>query len=332
MKKITLPGYRALFWFSMFLAGIAVATAFRIGDLAKQSISDPRFYDPHKLSARRDVNYPFTIEVYGYIYQGKTGDYIDDRVLAFGAYEKDILFFMRDYVQAWNNPDAVFLDVGACEGQHSLFMSRHVKQVHAFEPFPPVADRFRRMIELNEFSNIHLHQVGLGDKDSLVPFHAAQGDNMGGGRFLTTRSQGKDKPTDAFHVVVGDEFLENLKVQSIEIIKIDVEGFEEHVLAGLASTLKRDWRVVVAEVARPPFGSIASLDQYKELFPADYAFLQMEGHSDLGDNCITGNYKLAEIDRLLSSRSNFEMVVAYPMERAKSIRRHRDGRPTAAGK
>jgi FkbM family methyltransferase len=328
MKRITLPGYRALFWFSMILTAIASATAFRIWYLAKQSIGDPRFYDPHRLSARRDVNYPFTIQVYGYTYQGKTGDYIDDRVLAFGAYEKDVLFLMWDYVKARNNPDATFLDVGACEGQHSLFMSRHVKQVHAFEPFPPVADRFRRMIELNGFSNIQLHQVGLGDKDSLVPFRASGGDNIGGGRFLTGRDQGKVGPTDAFHVVVGDEFLDNLKVTSVEIIKIDVEGFEEHVLAGLASTLKGNRPVVIAEVSQPPFGSIESLDRYKTLFPADYTFLRMDGHSDSGDNCITGNYKLAEIDRLFSSGSNFEMVVAYPNERSKSIWRRRDAQRT----
>src|SRR3954468_18862619 len=111
--------YRVMFWAVSSVAAVCVAA----GYFATRDV-DSRLYDPHGLSEVRDVNYPFTIEVYGYRYQGKTGDYIDDHILAYGAYEKDVLFFMRDYVQARGNPGAVFLDVGACEGQHSLFMSR----------------------------------------------------------------------------------------------------------------------------------------------------------------------------------------------------------------
>jgi hypothetical protein len=172
-----------MFWAAAVLAVISVSGWSYTSHLARQSIGDPRLYSPHRLSQVRDINYPFTVEVYGYKYQGTTGDVIDDWILAYGAFEKDILFFMRDYARARNNPDAVFLDVGACEGQHSLFMSRYVKEVHAFEPYPPVADRFRRMIALNGFSNIHLHEVGLGHKDSLLPFQPPGGQNMGQGSY-----------------------------------------------------------------------------------------------------------------------------------------------------
>ncbi len=153
--------YRVLFCLSAIVIAFLIAT--RKGE-------DQRFYSPDELSKYRDVEYPFTIEIYGYKYQGKTGDYIDDHILAFGAYEKDVLFFMRDYAEARKNPEAVFLDVGACEGQHSLFMSRLVRQVHAFEPYPPAADRFQGLIDLNQFTNIRLHRVGLGDTDATVPF------------------------------------------------------------------------------------------------------------------------------------------------------------------
>ncbi len=173
MTNVKLPGYRFLFYLSILcvlvLSGLLMHS-WNQTNQAAQTAGDPLFYDPHRLAAQRDINYPFTIEVYGYKYAGKTGDYIDDHILAFGAYEKDILYFMRDYIQARNNPDAVFVDVGACEGQHSLFMSRLVRQVHAFEPYPPAADRFQGLIDLNQFTNIRLHRVGLGDTDATVPF------------------------------------------------------------------------------------------------------------------------------------------------------------------
>src|SRR5262249_8282493 len=151
--------------------------------------------------------YPFTIEVYGYKYQGFSGNFIDDRILAYGAYEKDVLFFMRDFIEAKNNPDSTFIDVGGNTGQHSLFMSRFVKHVHAFDPFPPVAERFRRMIELNGFSNIVLHEVGLGTEDASVPFFIPPSQNMGGGTFLAEHAKAHAsasvKPSGSFRVVNG---------------------------------------------------------------------------------------------------------------------------------
>src|ERR1700759_3907001 len=100
--------YRVLFWASTCVAFVAI-----LGwQMAARGVDDPSLYDPHEISRLRGADYPFTIEVNGYKYQGKTGDYIDDHILAYGAYEKDVLYFMRDYVQARRNPDAVFIDVG----------------------------------------------------------------------------------------------------------------------------------------------------------------------------------------------------------------------------
>ncbi len=221
MKRFSLPSYRVLFWIAMTLAAIATVAWFYTVYTARQLLGDPRFYNPSRLSGLRDVNYPFTIEVYGYKYRGQTGEYIDDHILAYGAYEKDVLYFMRDYIQARNDPGAVFLDVGACEGQHSLFMSRLVKEVHAFEPFPPAASRCRDMIELNKFSNIHLHEVGLGEQEESIPFHPPESTNMGGGTFQAHAGRGS---TVALRIVVGDKWLEQIGVARVDLMNIDVEG------------------------------------------------------------------------------------------------------------
>jgi FkbM family methyltransferase len=278
-----------------------------------------RFDDPHELSKFRDTEYRFTIDIYGYKYQGKTGDYIDDHILAFGAYEKDILYFMRDYVEARKNPDAVFLDVGACEGQHSLFMSRLVKQVHAFEPYPPAADRFQGLIDLNQFTNIRLHRVGLGDKDATLPFFAPPEKNIGSGTFLSELKQGLDKPVGNFRVVVGDEWLDPLQLPSLDLIKIDVEGFEKYVLQGLVKSLRRYRPVLVIEVSYPPVGKIANLAELKRLFPEGYRILDFQLTNE---QAITGNYKLVPMGELPTGAS-YTMVVAYPKERESMIRRSR---------
>jgi len=230
---------------------------------------------------------------------------------------------MRDYIRARKDPGAVFLDVGACEGQHSLFMSRLVKEVHAFEPFPPAASRCREMIELNNFKNIRLHEVGLGDREAMVPFHAPEDANIGGGRFLPPGERGPAGSTPEFRVVVGDTWLEQSAVSHVELIKIDVEGYEQPVLAGLSATLARDRPVVVLEVGQPPFGTIGSLEELTKLFPLRYGFLRIHEQGDNGYMAITGAYQLTKIERLFRDGSNITMVVAYPQERAESIPRKR---------
>jgi len=322
MERPPLASYRVLFWVSMLATAIAATSLYichqRLNYFMR-NIADPRLFDPHQLSASRDINYPFTIEVHGYKYQGITGNYIDDQILTYGVYEKNVLYFMRDYVRARNNPDAVFLDVGANTGQHSLFMSRHVKQVHAFEPFPPVANRFRQMIQLNGFSNIVLHEVGLGKAEALVAFYAPPDENMGGGTFLAEHAnsfaKGPVKSTQSFRVVVGDKWLEQSRVTSVELIKIDVEGYEEYVLAGLASVLARDRPVAVVEVSTPPSGTIGSFDELRKLLPDGYKFLQFDLDRVFE---IRGGYKLSELTSL-SGGPGFEMVVAYPKERASLV-------------
>jgi FkbM family methyltransferase len=308
-----------MFWLASCAAALATANWYYTRSLAITALGDPRSFKPHRLSELRDVDFPFTIEVYGYKYRGRSGDYIDDHILAFGAYEKDVLFFMRDYLRAANNPDAVFLDVGACEGQHSLFMSRHAKEVHAFEPFPPAAERFRQMIELNGFTNIRLHEVGLGAAEALVPFFAPDRKNQGLGTFRSERAVGPGKTSGSFKVVAGDAFLGPLNLASVDLIKVDVEGYEEPVLKGLSATLRRHRPVMVLEVTRPPEGTIGSLDQLGSLVPPRYRFLRIHALGDVGDQAISGKYELGRMDQLFPAGSDLlsrvVMVVAYPEER-----------------
>ena len=311
MNQPRFTGYRTLFWAS---TGLAVV-AFGCWLMTWRSIVSARFYDPHQISMIRGEPYPFTVEVFGYRYQGKTGDYVDDHILAYGAYEKDILFFMRDYLRARRNPEAVFLDVGASEGQHSLFMSRLVKEVHAFEPYPPAAARFNRQVALNGFTNIRLHEVGLGEKESTMPFFAPEDTNIGTGTFLSDHKQGEDRTVGRFRVVAGDVWLDRLRLTSLDVVKIDVEGFEGSVLLGMADALKRFRPVLVMEISHPPRGTIDSVAHLRRLLPEHYECRRFEGGRE---RAISGDYHLVKMGGF-ERGTLYEMVVAYPRERKSMI-------------
>ena len=97
--------------------------------------------------------FEFTVDFFGMKYTGHSKNYIDRHILFYGAFEKYILYFLRDVIENLNPEGGVFVDVGANTGQHSLFMSKHAKTVHAVEPYDGVLRLFRGMIDRNEIEN-----------------------------------------------------------------------------------------------------------------------------------------------------------------------------------
>jgi|GEM_PF-1651381 len=256
--------------------------------------------------------YPFRTDLFGMIYEGSVGkgDVVDEMILAQGSYETHILFFLRDSMAKLNPREGVFLDVGANSGQHSMFMSRYAKAVHAFEPFPPVLARFRRMLEINRIANVTIHPVGLGREAARLPFNE---------RDLSFAAQAGQESGASLEleIVPGDAALKKAGVSRVDLIKMDIEGFEKPALLGLAETLRRDRPVVVfelrIELGRPElFSSPADI---RHTFPSDYDFLVFSGW-----DFYTGFYELADLLRMARfDASTMYNAVAYPKEKKSLI-------------
>ncbi len=279
-----------------------------------------RLPDPHAASKYRDQNFEFVVRNYGFEYEGQTGDEIDDNVLFSGAWEKDFAFFMRDYLERLGNKDAVVIDVGCNAGQHSLFLSRYVKQIHAFDPYLPAIERFRKMIERNRFTNITVHAVGLGDKDEELPFVEPPKDNPGIGSFRVLPDS-RRPVTTKLRIVSGDAWLAPYQLSGVALVKIDIEGFEEAALVGLRQTLDSHRPVVVLEVTRPPNGTIGSFRQLQSVFPADYHFLVFIADEK---TFLTGRYSLQDFEPAAEKffSGGFQAnLVAYPDEKQQHVPR-----------
>ena len=167
--RVPAPGYRFLFHVAivttMASAVVNIGYARKVNEARKEADQHAKM-NPLAISLAklRDKEFDFTVENYGYVYKGRTGELIDDCVLTFGAWEKFMLFFMDDYTRAAGLKETAFIDVGANSGQHSLFMAPRVKEVHAIEPFPPVLKRLQANVALNKFTNVWVHEVGFADR------------------------------------------------------------------------------------------------------------------------------------------------------------------------
>ena len=268
-------------------------------------------------SCFRGGHFDFEADLSGARYQGNTGNFLDRHVFFYGAFEKPILYFLRDVMKSAYSSDGVFLDIGANTGQHSLFMSRYSKEIHAFEPWEPVIKRFQRMVEINHIKNVTIYPFGLGNENSEKPFYKPPDNNLGTGSFVDGFKP-DNTPQGELEIRIGDDVLEKASVKSVALIKMDIEGYEKLALKGLRRTLERYRPVVEFEISIDPKGSVSikSSDELIGLFPEKYEFLVFAEKDDPA----TGAYLLEP----MSERLRFDEVrqydmVAYPIEKKSHI-------------
>lgn len=219
---------------------------------------------------------PFETDFFGLRYRGNLQNTIDFNVYYYGAFEKPLLFFLRDCFTALQNPAAVFCDIGANIGQHSLFVSRLAGQVHAFEPFDKVRERLADQIACNGIRNIQIHPVGLSDQNQSLPFYAPTGRNQGIGSFDASSTSKGNQPIGELKLVRGDDYFAEHSIHPVNLVKIDVEGFEKSVLCGLRQVLTAERPIVVCELTYGTALSIRSLTELSELFPPGYRFFTFD--------------------------------------------------------
>ena len=179
------------------------------------------------------------------------------------------IFIEQQYISngiVINEGDCIF-DVGANIGLFSLFVSRlqnNVK-IYAFEPIEPIFGVLQENVHLHSLHNIFLFNYGLSSKsnsEKLFTFYP----NMAGNS--TTKPLEKLKQRDAMNAVLSEEQVEyffqsaqvkgelrtlssvinDLNIESIDLLKIDVEGEEYEVLKGIE---EKDWgkiKQIFAEV------------------------------------------------------------------------------------
>jgi FkbM family methyltransferase len=219
----------------------------------------------------------FEADYFGHRYEGNVDNLIDIQIRLYGAYERPVLFAMRD-VLAERRPDGdgVAVDVGANVGTHTLFLANHAETVHAFEPWPTVLKRLVATIEGNELKNVVVHPVGLAAEQGSLPFHVPPGFNLGWGSFSDTYA-GQNYESDVIQLplVRGDDYLIDKQVERIDVVKIDIEGYERPALEGMSKVLERDRPAVFFELNVLNDEGFHDEAQMRATFPEGYVFFEV---------------------------------------------------------
>ncbi len=163
------------------------------------------------------------------------------RGMFYDAYETQELNFMATVLR----PGDIVLDVGANVGIFTLVAAKAVGpsgSVHAFEPVPGNWERMQENVQLNGFTNVTLNRSAVRDHPGTVALgiNAEMARTSGAstsGFFTVSQMVDAVIEVTAPAETIDDYASDKLAKLPIRLVKIDVEGSEPSVLAGMSSVL-----------------------------------------------------------------------------------------------
>lgn len=134
--------------------------------------------------------------------------------------------------------NSVIIDVGSNIGQTAMTFAQISSEnslIYGFEPDPINYTKAVGNLKLNKFKNIVYKNIGLGSSKGELPLKIDTPANRGGNRIdLKNVSENSVR----IEIERFDDVILELKIDKIDLVKIDVEGFELEVLKGAENSLK----------------------------------------------------------------------------------------------
>lgn len=161
-------------------------------------------------------------------------DAMDSLGLGAGApFEPETL----EALSQWVRPGMTVVDVGANIGYFTAHLSRLVGSqgwVHAFEPEPVNFSILMENVSMNGLSNVALHHAAVGREHGEASLHIS---DFNGGMHRLYESVCCIGPIVRVPVLRIDDVLAN---GTVDLIKIDIEGYEEAALRGAENCLQQN--------------------------------------------------------------------------------------------
>lgn len=149
-----------------------------------------------------------------------------------------------------NQEKTIILDIGSNVGEfswkcaHYLYSNKLTGNIIAFDPNPAVMQQFIANGTLNPTLQDYVifENKAVGDAPAWVDFHYSDV-NTGVGKI-----GGDGQHTVKTEIITIDQYIAEKKIDSVDFIKIDVEGFEPKVIKGAQHTISTFCPIIYIEI------------------------------------------------------------------------------------
>lgn len=220
-------------------------------------------------------------QIFGYRLNLDLADWIQ-RNMYLGSYEQPQTSRILSHLR----PGMTFVDVGANVGYYSAMASSIVGagRVISYEPNPYAFERLREWVETNQARNITPVNAALGAEAGTITTCFGDSDNHTAS--LVPTPDRSNTETAVVNVRTLDAEADRLGIRHIDVMKIDVEGYEPEVFKG-SSKLLEDGRIgaILCEFSSPWLKQAGSSTEELEKFFAVRGFIRrgMFGDEILSD-------------------------------------------------
>jgi len=162
----------------------------------------------------------------GKLLQLSTREYMCHEIIFSGSYEPLTLSLCEEVLKN----GGVCIDIGANIGFHSIHLSSIENlKIYAIEPYFLSFEKLLSNIYLNQAKNIMPINIGLSDKDSFG--YLVNPSPANSGTFQVV-NKSNDDLSYLIRLCTLSEIVNHYELPAIDLIKIDVEGFEMNVFKG----------------------------------------------------------------------------------------------------
>lgn len=198
---------------------------------------------------------------------------------------------MRLWIECASQAETV-LDVGANSGVFALAAAAvGAGNVHAFEPLPRMHSLLERNVGLNCDFPVQTWQLAVGSSDGESVLFDPGGDAPTSASLsegFATSKFGR-LPATSVRVATIDAFCYQQSIKAVDLIKIDVEGYEEHALYGMRKIVATCKPKILLEVLPGRETTLRAL--VEQLWPALYAWDWIdEGGKNISRNVMLTPY------------------------------------------
>jgi FkbM family methyltransferase len=170
------------------------------------------------------------------------------------------------------HPGMIVIDVGANVGIHTSIAARSVAPngtVYSFEPVPENFEILVRNLARNQLTNVVVEQSAIGNEVGRSTIYLE--DNSIGTHSLLRNSNSNLAHSLSVPVTTLDSYFANQMPDVVNLLKIDVEGYEPNVLMGAIDLLGRTDQLLI-EYIRVSIEANGGVDAFIELL-AGFDFL-----------------------------------------------------------